>query len=198
MGFEEDAIYFKPAFTMEGLSPIPEDESCYSPLDSPRLEMGGAGPGAQDDGDDATLSLQICVDLLGKELASALDQRRQTEETSGSGEGGDDDDGRGNSLGKAAGATEAAATEAKTPTSPLQVWLMIEAYERLRDQVATEAKTNNLSPGEAQSLEAMFDMWLRALYRVHEGITRAGTPWAGACDVPDEREVEALSTVDLD
>lgn len=149
VGFEEnavydDAIYFKPAFTpTDGgsiLTPIPEDEYYVSnyntPLGSPQEETA----------DDA-VSLQICVDLLGKELKAAME--RQNERA-------DDDDG-------------------SRPTSPLQIWLMIEAYERLRDQIsgAKEGSTaHNLSRSEARSLEAMFDTWLKALYQVHDGITR--------------------------
>ncbi|KAI1131105.1 hypothetical protein F5Y10DRAFT_89808 [Nemania abortiva] len=52
-------------------------------------------------------------------------------------------------------------------TTALQVWVMIEAYEKLRDQVL---RTHE---GDAQDgpLTAMFDTWLKALHSVHNGMT---------------------------
>ena len=44
---------------------------------------------------------------------------------------------------------------------------MIEAYERLRDQMAELSHSNE----EARSMEMMFDMWLRALYAIHDSMT---------------------------
>lgn len=139
--FEEDAIYFKPAFSPEALSPIPEDEDC-SP---PRADA---------------LSLQITMELLTRELAGSLrcNNRHQPR-------------------------------DADVPS--LQTWLMIEAYEKLRDQVLDMHLPND----EVHALQDMFDLWLRALYRVHEGLveSRAKTVY-----VPEEGEVEELQTVDLD
>lgn len=54
-----------------------------------------------------------------------------------------------------------------TDVSSLQVWVMIEAYERLRDQVL-EAKRQT---DEAQNLETVFDTWLKALYTLHDQMT---------------------------
>ncbi|KAI5866152.1 hypothetical protein GGS23DRAFT_371444 [Durotheca rogersii] len=76
-------------------------------------------------------SLQICFDLLARELSSAAN---------------------GSSLRPSA------------ETSALQVWVMIEAYERLRDQVLDM----RLSSDQEHSLDAMIDTWLKALYAVHD------------------------------
>lgn len=146
--FEEDAIYFKPAFSPEALSPIPEDED-FSPLSSPLPPRSDA------------LSLQITMELLTKELAGSLRRNRPR---------------RGG---------------AATNVPPLQTWLMIEAYEKLRDQVLDM----HLPVEEAHALQDVFDVWLRALYRVHEGLAEAD---AKMVYVPGEGEVEALQTVDLD
>lgn len=142
VGFEEDAIYFKPAFTPEGaLTPIPEDECYITPLGSPQAETKTRG---HDGNHDDNLSLQICVTLLVNELKSVMERRDSGYEGIGPDE------------------------EHLTTTSPLQIWLMIEAYDRLRDQML--AKDTGLSPREAKSLEAMFDTWMKALYRVHEKV----------------------------
>lgn len=132
VAFEEDAIYFKPSFPPECcLSPIPEDEPSYygTPLGSPSMLEGDA------------LSLQICVDLLGKELMAAMERQQRH------GEEGDED-------------------QSEETTSQLQIWLMIEAYERLRDKMAREDSS------QARSLGMMFDTWLQALYRVHDDMVR--------------------------
>lgn len=143
--FEEDAIYFKPAFSPEALSPIPEDDDGDSPWSPP--------PRAD------ALSLQITMELLTKELAGSL--RRTNRQQPGA---------------------------ADVPS--LQTWLMIEAYEKLRDRVADM----HLPSGEAHALQDMFDVWLRALYRVHEGLAEAR---AKTVYVPEDG-VEELQTVDLD
>ncbi|KAJ4422222.1 hypothetical protein N0V82_003082 [Gnomoniopsis sp. IMI 355080] len=144
--FEEDAIYFKPAFSPEALSPIPEDEDCSPPWSPP--------PRAD------ALSLQITMELLTRELAGSL--RRNNRHRPG---------------------------EADVPS--LQTWLMIEAYEKLRDQVLDM----HLPSGEAHALQDMFDVWLKALYKVHEGLVGAR---AKTVYVPEDGEVEELQTVDLD
>ena len=48
----------------------------------------------------------------------------------------------------------------------LQIWVMIEAYERVRDQLLDA----RLRQDELQPLELMFDMWLRALYTIHDAL----------------------------
>jgi hypothetical protein len=44
---------------------------------------------------------------------------------------------------------------------------MIEAYERLREQVLA----SDLPDDEVLGLELMFDTWLKSLYRVHAALT---------------------------
>ncbi|KAI0133566.1 hypothetical protein BJ170DRAFT_166332 [Xylariales sp. AK1849] len=55
-------------------------------------------------------------------------------------------------------------------TSALQIWVMIEAYEKLRNQV----QEMSLEAGHARSIQSMFDMWLRSLYTIHDGMTGNG------------------------
>lgn len=134
VGFKEDAIFFKPAFTPEGaLTPIPEDEGYNRSLT----------------GIDDNLSLQICVDMLENELQSVLARRDSGYEGL---VGPDKDDVK--------------------ATWALQIWLMIEAYDRLRVLLARDT---DLSPHEAESLEAMFDTWLEALSRVHDRVSVENT-----------------------
>lgn len=51
-----------------------------------------------------------------------------------------------------------------TGTSALQIWVMIEAYEKLRDQLL------EMQAGKDETILAMFDMWLKALHRIHDQI----------------------------
>ncbi|KAJ4293784.1 hypothetical protein N0V88_005293 [Collariella sp. IMI 366227] len=89
----------------------------------------------QDDTDN--VSLQICLELLTRELSAAVAGRPSHRLSTSMG------------------------------TSALQIWVMIEAYERLRDQMAELSGGNE----QARRMEMMFDMWLRALYGVHEALT---------------------------
>lgn len=144
VGFEEDAIYFKPAFTPEGaLTPIPEDEYYGTPMGSPQIEAGDS------------LSLQICVNLLGKELKSAMQRRDDSSSRSSSSSSSGDSDG---------------GLEGGNMREPLQIWTMIEAYETLKDKMVRG--DTSISPLEARAVEQMFDTWLKALYWVHDGISR--------------------------
>lgn len=61
---------------------------------------------------------------------------------------------------------------------------MIEAYEKLRDQVLEM----HLPGTQEHALQDMFDMWLRALYRVHEEL---------AADRDRDANAESPQTVDL-
>ncbi|OTA83799.1 hypothetical protein M434DRAFT_400615 [Hypoxylon sp. CO27-5] len=79
-------------------------------------------------------SLQICLDLLGRELSSAIS---------------------GLSLRPSA------------ETSSLQVWVMIEAYERLRDKIFDM----HLDHAQERALNTMLDTWIKALYAVHDRMT---------------------------
>ncbi|EFQ33500.1 uncharacterized protein GLRG_08779 [Colletotrichum graminicola M1.001] len=58
--------------------------------------------------------------------------------------------------------------QTETDLSSLQVWVMIEAYERLRDRVM---ETTEQQSEDAKNMEAMFDTWLRALYNMHDKMT---------------------------
>jgi len=123
VGFEEETVYFKPvSFSPEPMSPDFE-RRFRSP--SPAQIQGN-------------LSLQICLDLLTRDLSSGL---------------------RGAVLNRG-------------DTSALQVWVMIEAYERLRDQLFAEGSSGRLGLGfeELGGVEMMMDMWLRALYSIHDGL----------------------------
>lgn len=161
--FEEDAIYFKPAFSPYGLSPIPED-GAGSPV-WPSEEASRAAPPSAD---VHALGLQICMDLLTRELASSL---RRTRPQRGAGVDG-----------------EAEAEESAERPS-LQVWLMIEAYEKLRDRVLDM----HLGPEQERALDDMLGTWLGALYKVHDDLVDERQSWS-----PSEGEVEALQVVDVD
>lgn len=122
VAFEEETVYFKPvSFSPEPLSPINNFEQ---PFFSPSLAP-------------ESLSLQICVDLLTRDLTSAITGKPRRH--------GPD-------------------------SSALQVWVMIEAYERLRDQILD----SRLRYDEIRSLELMFDMWLKSLYAIHDSLTGDG------------------------
>ncbi|TQN70914.1 hypothetical protein CSHISOI_04519 [Colletotrichum shisoi] len=75
-----------------------------------------------------------------------------------------------------------------TEISSLQIWVMIEAYERLRDQVVEMSQQNE----DTKNMEAMFDTWLQALYSMHERMTSDA---ASRGSRYDEAELE---TEDLD
>lgn len=79
------------------------------------------------------------------------------------------------------------ALRAPTDVRQLQAWVMIEAYEALRDQV----RQMNLPADETEALKGAFDMWLRALYRVHDGFARENSG-------PSDSDVEAMLAEDLD
>ncbi|KAI1396896.1 hypothetical protein F4819DRAFT_491055 [Hypoxylon fuscum] len=116
-----------------------EDAACFEPGSfSPRERHGqrreGKIPRARRASPAGSPSLQICVDLLGRELSSAA---------------------RGSSL------------RPSSETTSLQVWVMIEAYERLRDQVLGM----HLDDDQEQSLNAMLDTWIKALYAIHDKLT---------------------------
>ncbi|KAJ4131829.1 hypothetical protein NW768_006029 [Fusarium equiseti] len=57
-------------------------------------------------------------------------------------------------------------------TAALQIWVMIEAYERLRDQLTRQEPSN----AEAQKVAAMFDCWLASLYSIHSSLTESTLP----------------------
>ncbi|KAF5622861.1 hypothetical protein F52700_10173 [Fusarium sp. NRRL 52700] len=57
-------------------------------------------------------------------------------------------------------------------TAALQVWVMIEAYERLRDQLTRQQSSN----AEAQKVATMFDCWLASLYSIHSSLIESTLP----------------------
>jgi hypothetical protein len=56
---------------------------------------------------------------------------------------------------------------ASRDASALQIWVMIEAYEKLQDQLARM----NLPQSELQSVTGAIRNWLTALYAVHRSLT---------------------------
>lgn len=64
-------------------------------------------------------------------------------------------------------AVSGSAVRPSSETSALQVWVMIEAYEKLRDQV----QERRLPRDQQQATKAMLDTWLKALYAVHNDMT---------------------------
>ncbi|KAI1760049.1 hypothetical protein GGR53DRAFT_511326 [Hypoxylon sp. FL1150] len=118
VAFEEDATIIKPSSISPG-SPSPRDSRRRHEQTQPAPVRGASPAGSP--------SLQICLDLLGRELSSSL--------------------------------------RPSAETSALQVWVMIEAYERLRDQVLGTYLDSD------QDLNAMLDTWIKALYAVHDKMT---------------------------
>ena len=128
VSFQDETVYFKPvSFSPGPESPTPpwgRNNTADAPEETAPL--------------DDNVSLQICLDLLTRELSAALAGRP--------------------------------CRPAAVGTSALQVWAMIEAYERLRDQMAELSGSN----AQARALERMFDLWLRALGSIHESMTGGG------------------------
>lgn len=123
VGFEEDAIYFKPISLLT------------DPPSSPRvLHMAEVTqPSSMEQSVVSLLpenpTLQIISDLLTKELSNTLRPNGET--------------------------------------SSLQVWLMIEAYEKLKEKL----EGMNLAADQAQSVQMMFNMWLTTLHTIHDSLT---------------------------
>lgn len=119
--FDEEAIYFKPlSFSPEPPSPLRVLNKIQDAPHIHRETLAGQG----------NLGLQICTELLTRELAMAMLDKNG----------------------------------ASSDTSALQILVMIEAYERLRDQVL-EMKPQR---DELGGVETMFDSWLEALYTLHD------------------------------
>ena len=142
VSFEEDTIYFKPV----SFSPEPR-----SPLSRFRSQFASPSPAPDN------LRLQICMDLLTRDLASTMTGRR--------GQGG---------------------PPMAPETAALQVWVMIEAYERLREELLDM----RLRYEDSRPLEQMFDMWLRSLYSIHDTLKDDG--------VHSESDYDGLESEDLD
>ncbi|KAI1411066.1 hypothetical protein F5Y13DRAFT_166331 [Hypoxylon sp. FL1857] len=122
VAFEEEPVSFKPV----AISPEPPSPRVIRRKGELVPPPRRASPGSH--------SLQICLDLLGRELSSAVS---------------------GLSLRPSA------------ETSSLQVWVMIEAYERLRDKIFDM----RLDHAQERALNTMLDTWIKALYAVHDRMT---------------------------
>ncbi|KAK7747303.1 hypothetical protein SLS53_001556 [Cytospora paraplurivora] len=169
VAFEEDAIYFKPvSYSPEALSPILEggDNDDYypsytfhNPATRTTKQTTPSSPPSPLPRPDI-LSLQIAMDLLTRELSSAVSNE---------------------------------SLRAPADVRSLQVWVMIEAYERLRDQVLGMEREDggDMPAEEARALRGMFNMWLWALYRVHDRLRECSRG-------PSEVEVQALQMEELD
>ncbi|KAL2266224.1 hypothetical protein VTJ83DRAFT_5576 [Remersonia thermophila] len=178
--------------------------------DAPREDIFGPSrslPGEQGVSDTPeNVSLQICLDLLTRELSAAMrrdDHQRQRQgwqrRLLGHRRGLGPADVSSSSTTTSASSlsfssaqsrpaspslSSATSASASTGTSALQVWLMIEAYERVRDEMVRLRSHMATSAGSAggrgeqtkrvADAEAMLDTWLRALYRIHEEMVLAG------------------------
>ncbi|KAK4147542.1 uncharacterized protein C8A04DRAFT_9047 [Dichotomopilus funicola] len=140
VSFQDDTVYFKPFSSAPKSDPVSPPTAAEA-----NLELMGV-----DDKTEDNLGLQICLDLLTRELSSATSYPSFTSSPHSPDSG----------------------------TSTLQVWTMIEAYERLRDKMAGMNGTN----GRARSMEKMFDSWLGALYSVHGSLKKNGGEFVGARD----------------
>lgn len=160
VGPHDSAIYFKPVSFSHGppaaqaTASDEEDDTLRAPAPAPAPPTSSSSPYSDPVPNDApdSLSLQICLDLLTKELASAF--------------------------------TGGGAADSGNNGSALQVWVMIEAYERLQDRVAC---TEELGEAQRQKMQRVFRSWLGALYALHDVLL------AKAAKGVDEREVESLA-----
>ncbi|KAH8170856.1 hypothetical protein LIA77_09637 [Sarocladium implicatum] len=144
IGVDESAIYFKPVSFSQTPPPQSRPTEVHVPLPS-------SSPSQMPTNGADSLSLQICLDLLTKELSSAFADRSKR---AGGGPGG----------------------------SALQVWVMIEAYERLQDQIAC---MDNVPEAHKLNMQMVFRSWLGTLYAVHDMLSSKPSV--------DEREVEGLA-----
>ncbi|KAL2144815.1 hypothetical protein VTI28DRAFT_8477 [Corynascus sepedonium] len=161
VSFQGDTVYFKPV----SFSPMPSPAFAPGPRNEHEYDHGyefdserewpttNATPLSRQttSAEDDNVSLQICLDLLTRELSSAMSLSSSSWQHGGDGSRG--------------GGLHTHPPTLSAGTSALQVWVMIEAYERLRDQMAELGATGNYE--QAREMERMFDMWLRALYSVH-------------------------------
>ncbi|KAL8392472.1 hypothetical protein RB595_002600 [Gaeumannomyces hyphopodioides] len=146
VSFEEEPIYFKPlSFGAEPESP--SSAYCHFAV-PPQRSITPAAP--------KSLGLQICLELLTRELSSAIFN-------------GPDRSGNG--------------------VSSLQIWVMIEAYERLRDQLRDSV---SMPDEEMRSVELMLDTWLQALYTIHDSLA------SGAQNGVSRVDLDGLESEELD
>lgn len=115
-----------------------------------------------------SLGLRLCLELLTRELAAGVGSRAHRSGTS-------------------AGGADAAG---------LQVLTMIEAYERLRERLReTRGRGGGGQAGEAaRQLDGALDVWLRALYAVHDEVAGSGRPVSRG----SESDYDAFDLEDLE
>lgn len=147
VAFDEEAIYFKPlSFSPEPPSPLRALKNIQEqPHQRPESTFGG----------HANVGLQICTELLTRELAMAMFDK-----------GG-----------------------ASSDSSALQILVMIEAYERLRDTVLDMQAQR----GGLDGVETMFDTWLASLYSLHDVLSGES-----ALAPPNEQVIASLPMESLD
>ncbi|ETS74285.1 hypothetical protein PFICI_14151 [Pestalotiopsis fici W106-1] len=127
VGFEEDAIYFKPVSLLTD-PPSPRNQVAEVITVSPSHGQSVASLLPENP------TVQIISDLLTKELSTAFGSN---------------------------------AMRPSGETSSLQVWLMIEAYEKLKEKV----DNMGLGAEHTQSVQSMFGMWLQTLHTIHDNLT---------------------------
>lgn len=138
VSFDDETIYFRPtSFCSEPPSPPPvANQYDYRPTPSgPRQTPS---PVQSSSPVQTSIGLQICLDLLSRELSTSFEDR--------------------------------ASRSSEANFSQLQVWVMIEAYERLREQLHSDV-SSHLSPDDVRATESMITTWLRALYTIHDSLT---------------------------
>ncbi|KAL8418655.1 hypothetical protein RB594_002032 [Gaeumannomyces avenae] len=145
VSFEEETIYFKPLSF--GAEPESRSSAYYDFAVPPQRSITPAAP--------KSLGLQICLELLTRELSAAIFNRPNR---SGNG------------------------------VSSLQIWVMIEAYERLRDQLRDSV---SMPDEEVRSVELMLDTWLQALYTIHDSLASEAQDGVSRVDL-DGLESEEL------
>ncbi|KAI1326784.1 hypothetical protein F5Y16DRAFT_400095 [Xylariaceae sp. FL0255] len=131
VSFEDNASYFK---NVRSVSSRSSYETALPGTRGERITTSAATPASPTTPQDNP-SLQICFDLLTRELASAV-----------------------------SGSTN----HVNDQTSALQIWVMIEAYEKLRDQLLRERGVSN---GEKMTLAATLGTWIKGLHAVHDQMT---------------------------
>ncbi|KAJ4362252.1 hypothetical protein N0V85_009356 [Neurospora sp. IMI 360204] len=140
VAFDDETVYFKPDFASPR-SPSISDFPLPTPTPAPIVQKD--------------LSLQICLDLLTRDLSAHLMPGLRHRQAKNS-------------------------TEEKeklsTETSALQVWVMIEGYEKLREELLLQDGkfgVVHVEGGQPQkeAVKAMLDTWLSALYKIYDELS---------------------------
>ncbi|CCC11176.1 hypothetical protein SMACR_03882 [Sordaria macrospora] len=137
VSFDDETVYFKPDFASLH-SPSISDFPLPSPTPAPIIQKD--------------LSLQICLDLLTRDLSAhlmpGLRHRQNRNSTGGKKE-----------------------EKLSTETSALQVWVMIEGYEKLREELLQEGKFGEVDGQQKEAVKAMLETWLSALYKIYDELS---------------------------